>query len=123
MCTSFVDMNASAVLKSDGYLTLSQQALIELLSRDSFFAPELEIYIGIRQWTEVNGVPIAECRPLLLVVRLYLLPLRELLSNVRQSGCYKPDEILDAITIIEHKSPLEVKQRGMLSELKIGWDT
>ena len=116
VCTLFVDMNASAVLKNDGYLSLSQQAMVELLSRDSFFAPEIEIYQGIRQWMEVNEVSIDECRPLLKVVRLHLLPVKELLSNVRHSGCYGPDEILDAITIIEQKKPVEFQQRGILTQ-------
>ena len=116
VCTFFVDMNASAVLKSEGYISLSQQALVELLSRDSFFAPEIEIYQGIHQWMEINEVPIDGCKPLLKAVRLHLLPTKELLSNVRHSGCYEPDEILDAITIIEQKKPLDVQQRGMLSE-------
>ncbi len=119
VCTFFVDMNASAVLKNEGFLSLSQQALIELLSRDSFFAPEIEIYQGIRKWMEVNEVLIDDCKPLLKVIRLHLLPTKDLLSNVRHSGCYQPDQILDAITIIEQKKPLEVQQRGMLSEFII----
>lgn len=123
VCTFFVDMNASAVLKSEGYLLLSQQALVELLSRDSFFAPEIEIYNGIRRWMEANDVPISECQSLLKVVRLHLLPMDDLLAGVRHSGCYGPDQILDAITLIQDKKHLDWQQRGMLSELVGVWVT
>lgn len=116
VCTFFVDMNASAVLKSEGYLSLPQQALVELLSRDSFFAPEIDIYNGIRRWMEANEVPIAECQPLLKMVRLHLLPMEDLLAGVRHSGCYGPNEILDAITLIQNCKPQEWGQRGMLSK-------
>ena len=116
VCTTFVDMNASAVMKSDGFLSLSQQALIELLSRDSFFAPELEIYQGIRKWMEANEEPSSACKNLLKTVRLQLLPMKELLADVRHTGFYDPDEILDAITVIEENKPSEFNQRGMLSK-------
>lgn len=55
-CSTFVDMHASEVMKSDGFLSLSQSALTELISRDSFFASEMEIYHGIVRWMKHNRV-------------------------------------------------------------------
>ena len=115
-CTVFMDMNATQVMKSDGFLSLSKQALVDVLSRDSFFAPEIEIYQGVRRW-------MAHCedlqdgtKELLSVVRLQLIPMSVLLQEVRQSGFFDPNAILDAITMMNTKKPIELGQRGLLGK-------
>ena len=115
-CTTFVDMHASAVMKNEGFLSLTQQAITELLSRDSFFAPELEIYHGICRWMESNEVDPTTAKSLLQVVRLQLLPIEELLGEVRQSTLYEANDILDAITMINLKKQIELNQRGFLGK-------
>ena len=114
-CASFVDLNAQAVMKSEGFLCLSQQALIKLLSRDSFFSPELEIYHGIQRWIEQNEVSSDGCKGLLKVVRLQLIPLKSLLGEIRQSELYEANDILDAIAMVNQKKPIDLNQRGLLS--------
>lgn len=42
-CASFIDMNAQSVMKTEAFLSLTQQSLIELVSRSSFCSPELEV--------------------------------------------------------------------------------
>jgi BTB/POZ domain-containing protein 9 len=113
-CASFVDLNAPAVMKSDGFLTLSHQALIQVISRDSFYSPELDIYLGIKRWRENNELDPSELKSLLKVVRLQLLPMESLLNEVRQSGLYEANDILDAITMINQKKPIDLDQRGLL---------
>ena len=119
-CCTFVDMHASEVMKSDGFLSLSQLALRELISRDSFYAPEMEIYHGIVHWMEHNKVQPEESRELLKVVRLQLMPLSDLLREIRKSGLFDPDDILDAVEMIDQKPAIELHQRGMLSEWQMG---
>lgn len=116
-CSTFVDAHAAEVMKSDGFLSLSQSALTELCNRDSFFAPEIDIYRGIVRWVTHNEVDAEVSRSLLKVVRLQLIPLEHLLKEIRSSKLFDPDDILDAITLFTTKEPIELDQRGMLSEL------
>ncbi len=115
-CSTFVDMHASEVMKSEGFLSLSQLALMELCARDSFFAPEIEIYEGIVRWMRQNGIQPEEARELLRVIRLQLIPLLELLQEIRQSEMFEADDILDAISMKNLKREIELEQRGLLSK-------
>lgn len=114
-CTSFIDMNATEVLKTEGFLTLSYSALNELVTRDSFYAPEIDIYHGVIKWKEHNPDRREESKELLKGIRLQLIPLNDLLKEVRKSGHFKPDDILDAISLVERGSSVELGHRGLLS--------
>ena len=100
---------------SEGFLSLSQAALVDLLSRDSFFAPEIEIFKAVIRWMEKHDVSIEDARDLLKVVRLQLVTRNDLFSVIRPSGVYQPDQILDALQWQSEKNPLELQQRGLLS--------
>ena len=100
---------------SEGFLSLSQAALIDLLSRDSFFAPEIEIFRAIVQWKEKNNVSVDDARELLKVVRLQLVSNNELFNIIRPSGLYQPDQILDALHCQAEKKPQDLRHRGLLS--------
>lgn len=115
-CSTFVDMHATDVMKSDGFLSLSQTALTELIARDSFFAPESEVYRGVKCWMEHNGVAKEEAGELLAGIRLQLIPQGYLLKEIRQCDLFDPDRILDALTLISLKSSSELGHRGLLSK-------
>ena len=115
-CSTFVDAHAAEVMKSDGFLSLSLSALTELSDRDSFFAPEIDIYRGIVRWVGHNEVETEVSRRLLRVVRLQLIPMEHLLGEIRGSKLFDPDHILDAITMCTTKRSIELRQRGLLSE-------
>lgn len=53
-CLRFVDDHATVILKSGQFLQLSKEALIEVLRRDSFFAPEEEIFVAVSGWCKAN---------------------------------------------------------------------
>lgn len=114
-CTSFIDMNATEVLKSEGFLSLSQSALSDLVTRDSFYAPELDIYHGLIKWMEHNPDKREGSNELLKGIRLQLIPLGDLLHEVRTSGNFRPDDILDAISLVEHRTSVDLGHRGLLS--------
>lgn len=115
-CYTYIDSHATEMTSSEGFLALSQAALIDLLSRDSFFAPEIEIFRAIIQWMENNNVSVDEARGLLNVVRLQLVPNSDLFKIIRPTGLYEPDQILDALHCQAEKKPLELQQRGLLSK-------
>ena len=115
-CATFIDMHAPEVLKSDGFLILSHSALSELLERDSFFAPELDVYHGLLKWMDHHKECSSEFKGLLKLIRLQLFPMTSLLQEVRFSGHFNSDDILDAICLMDKGDSTELKHRGMLSE-------
>lgn len=50
----FMDCNASMMLTSADFQMLSQDCLCALLERDSFSAPEIEIFKAVVEWYENN---------------------------------------------------------------------
>jgi len=49
-----MDIHASEVIQHESFQQLSSSALTELISRDSFCAPEKEIFSGVRSWVNAN---------------------------------------------------------------------
>ncbi|CAN7988268.1 unnamed protein product [Ixodes hexagonus] len=111
-CRLFVDRHAAAILASDAFLTLSPEVLREMIGRDSFFAPEVDIFRAVCAWVGHN--PAADPKPILEMVRLSLLTVPELLNVVRPSDLVGPDSILDAIQLCTEMRDAERPYRGCL---------
>lgn len=83
-----------------------------LLKRDSFFAPEVEIFRGVCKWCKANTDHddlVMNC------VRLPLMNVQDLLSVVRPAGLVKPDALLDAIDERTNARLSRLAHRGKLS--------
>uniref|UniRef100_A0A8W8HWW3 BTB/POZ domain-containing protein 9 n=1 Tax=Magallana gigas TaxID=29159 RepID=A0A8W8HWW3_MAGGI len=97
VCKEFIDKNAQEILVNETFFTLSQSSIKELISRDSFCAPENTIFNAVVKWTEHNQgqdpSPILEC------IRLPLMSMNDLLNVVRPTSLVSPDSILDAIKL------------------------
>jgi BTB/POZ domain-containing protein 9 len=92
-----------------------QAAVDQLLSRDSFCAPEIDIFKAVREWTQVNvDADTSECEMLVAHVRLPLMKLDELLNIVRPSMLIQPDRLLDAIKEQSEKRDMDLHYRGCL---------
>lgn len=50
-----MDANATDLLKLDSFKTLSQESMCGLLARDSFFAPEVNIFVAVTDWCKFNS--------------------------------------------------------------------
>jgi len=59
-CCTYMDRHAADIIQSDSFLTLSPTALREVVSRDSFCAPEIEIFKALTSWSERNKVSLNE---------------------------------------------------------------
>ncbi|XP_062427956.1 BTB/POZ domain-containing protein 9 isoform X3 [Rhea pennata] len=112
MCCMFMDRNAQEVLSSEGFLTLSKAALLNIVLRDSFAAPEKDIFQALMNWCKHN--PKENHAEIMQAVRLPLMSLTELLNVVRPSGLLSPDAILDAIKIRSESRDMDLNYRGML---------
>lgn len=54
VCMTFMDRNSTELLTSSSFKTLSQDSLCALLDRDSFFAPEVQIFNAVHEWCKNN---------------------------------------------------------------------
>ncbi|XP_012538493.1 BTB/POZ domain-containing protein 9 [Monomorium pharaonis] len=112
VCFEYMDVHAVEVIKHESFLQLSSCALTELISRDSFCAPEIEIFSAVRSWVNANSdVDPAE---VLTQLRLSLIPLSDLLTIVRTSQLISPDALLDAITVQTETQDSKLPYRGHL---------
>ncbi|VDP04760.1 unnamed protein product [Soboliphyme baturini] len=108
-CLEFVDRCALEVLNSEGFMALSS-VIKEIISRDSFFVPEIEVFKAVREWARVN--PTLDLQEVLSAVRLPLISLENLLNCVRPSGIVSADDILDTIKTQSEKIDSQLKYRG-----------
>ncbi|XP_018331680.1 BTB/POZ domain-containing protein 9 [Agrilus planipennis] len=111
VCHTFLDQNASEILVHESFAQLSQASLVELLKRDSFFAPEVEIFRGVAAWYKANEDKddlVMSC------VRLPLMTVSDLLSVVRPASLVKPDTLLDAIAERTNARLSSLQHRGQL---------
>uniref|UniRef100_A0A8C5MNM5 BTB/POZ domain-containing protein 9 n=1 Tax=Leptobrachium leishanense TaxID=445787 RepID=A0A8C5MNM5_9ANUR len=111
-CYMFMDRNAQEVISSDGFLTMSKAALLDIVRRDSFAAPEKDIFQALVRWSRHN--PKEKHAEIMEAVRLPLMSLTELLNVVRPSGLLSPDSILDAIKVRSESRDMDLNYRGML---------
>lgn len=54
MCHEFMDKHAVEIIQHESFMQLSSTALIELISRDSFYAPEIDIFSAVTSWVVAN---------------------------------------------------------------------
>ncbi|XP_076632328.1 BTB/POZ domain-containing protein 9-like [Colletes latitarsis] len=54
VCHDYMDKHACEVIQHESFLQLSATALNELISKDSFYAPEIDIFLAVRSWVQAN---------------------------------------------------------------------
>ncbi|KAL7306296.1 hypothetical protein TKK_0001726 [Trichogramma kaykai] len=111
-CYEFMDKHAMEIMEHESFLQLSSSALEDLLTRDSFYASEINIFLSVHSWVKAN--PHVKADDILSQVRLSLISISDLLSVVRPTGLISPDAILDAIAINTQTRNLHLRHRGFL---------
>lgn len=81
VCHTFIDRNAKDLLTHASFLALSKDSLCDILARDSFFAPEVMIFVAVREWCRKNNDE-ADIQNVVKHVRLPLMKLEHLLTEV-----------------------------------------
>lgn len=84
----------------------------QLISRDSFCAPEIEIFRAVREWVRHN--PDEPPESIFGQIRFSLMKLEDLLNIVRPTGLVAPDLILDAIKEQSEMRDMDRRYRGFL---------
>ncbi|XP_063904588.1 BTB/POZ domain-containing protein 9-like [Zophobas morio] len=96
-CYSFVDLNTSQVVTSDSFTDLSQKSIIKLLQRNSFVAPEIEIFKSVAKWCKINNDVddlVIQC------VRLSSMTVVDIVTTVWPSKLFNSEKLLEAIAEI-----------------------
>lgn len=118
-CLSFLDRNAVEVLSTEGFSCLTKPALIEIIERDSFCAPENQIFRAVVEWVEsAEEMSDVDFKDILDKVRLPLISLHDLFNIVRPSDLFSADAILDAIRIKTESRVNEMNFRGHLGKFR-----
>ncbi|KAB0403052.1 hypothetical protein E2I00_018786 [Balaenoptera physalus] len=112
MCSMFMDRNAQEVFSSQGFLSLSKTALLNIVLKDSFAAPEKDIFLALLTLCKHNSKE--NHAEIMQAVCLPLMSLTELLNDVRPLGLWSPDAILDAIKVQSESQDMDFNYRGML---------
>merc|ERR1712012_1154042 len=113
-CCFFMDRHAVDVIQHESFSNLSGDCVRDIISRDSFCAPEVEIFKAVYNWVKVNEASPDECSQILNEVRLSLIPTQDLLKVVRPTNLVQPDVLLDAIQSRTESRDMELKYRGYL---------
>lgn len=114
-CLNFLDRNAVEVLSTDGFSCLTKSSLVEIIKRDSFCAPENQIFRAVKEWVEAaEEISDESIRDILDKVRLPLISLHDLFNIVRPSQLFSADAILDVIRIKTESRVNEMNFRGHL---------
>lgn len=116
-CLSFLDRNAVEVLSTDGFSCLTKSSLVEIIKRDSFCAPENQIFRAVKEWVEAaEEISDESMKDILDKVRLPLISLNDLFNIVRPSQLFSADAILDVIRIKTESRVNEMNFRGHLGK-------
>jgi BTB/POZ domain-containing protein 9 len=113
-CVRFIDRNCMILIKNNSLMQLSCDSLASIISRDSFCAPELDIFNIVKRWHELNGSLDKPKRELIEKIRLPLMKLDELLNAVRESNLIESNLILDAIKLKHESTDMSLNYRGCL---------
>lgn len=98
-CISFMDKNATEVMKDESFYLCSGSCIKEIINRDSFCAPEVEIFRAVQEWIRRNpSLKEEEMDEIRSCVRLDLLSVEDMLTVVRPSNLFDRDRLLDAIS-------------------------
>lgn len=54
VCYEFMDKHAPEIIQHETFFQLSSCALNDLLARDSFYAPEIDIFLAVQSWVKAN---------------------------------------------------------------------
>jgi BTB/POZ domain-containing protein 9 len=116
-CHVFMDKHTSEVLANDCFSDLTQISMIKLLQRDSFFAPEIEIFKSVAKWCKTNNDIddlVVQC------VRLSWLTVVEIVSIVWPSKLVNSENLLQAIAeIVEVKPKLSCCRAKLLTDVNV----
>ncbi len=108
-CVNYINFHATSILVQKPFFTLSAEILADILSSDSFAAPELDIFKVVIKWIEQN--PGEDIKSVTSKLRLYLISFKDLLNVVRKSGKISEASLMEVMK-------MKAKRNGLIYYLK-----
>ncbi|KAM0736057.1 BTB/POZ domain-containing protein 9 [Formica fusca] len=112
VCLEYMDRHASKILQHESFLQLSPTVLSELISRDSFYASELDIFLAVDSWVKAN--PEVNNREVIAQLRLSLISKVDLVTIVRKATFITETDIINAVQVRLLGKQSELPYRGRL---------
>merc|ERR1719334_1221389 len=106
----FMDRHAMEILNHESFFGMSEVAVKQIISRDSFCAAEVDIFRAVSAWSKAN--PSLDVQPILSEIRLSLFTINDLLKVVRPTDLMPADVLLDAIQSRTESRDTELRYRG-----------
>ncbi|CAM1154111.1 BTBD9 (predicted) [Pycnogonum litorale] len=117
-CLVFMDRHALEIVQHESFLLLSAAALKFVISRSSFYAPEIDIFCSVLKWKKQNNPE--DCGnsdiidTILNAIRFPLICIDDLLDIVRPSKPLSPDAVLDVIKVQRKCKNVDLNHRRIL---------
>eukprot|EP00731_Ephydatia_muelleri_P000180 Em0001g180a len=112
-CLQFVDHHTKEVLTGPSFLPLPKECVLAILSRDSLYVPEEEIFHAVTRWMDHNHHN-KDIKDIIACVRLSEISPSVLFALVEPLGFFDGQCILDALRIQMKPELLEMRSRGRL---------
>jgi len=101
VCLGFVAAHASALLKSDEFLSLSEDTIVDLLDRHDIDMKEIDVFLAVKTWGEHHAIESGITVQKVLEninqrIRFALMSQDELFEQVEPSGVAPSKMIMDA---------------------------
>ena len=96
-CLHYCDEHTTAILKSENLLSLTEDALKSVISRDTLNVAELSILEALLQWKKHNQRSTEEMKELLECIHLTRFSPQELFERVELQGLFTGEQILAAV--------------------------
>ena len=112
-CLQFIESHTSEVLRHQSLLSLPQECLRAIISRDTFVAPEVEIFKAVQRWKEHKEKTVDEISKLLECIRLSeFSSAEEIFSQVEPTGLLDDKTILAGVRVLCKPCVSEMNPRG-----------
>ncbi|CAM1332000.1 BTBD9 (predicted) [Pycnogonum litorale] len=117
-CLVFMDRHALEIVQHESFLLLTAAALKFVISRGSFYAPEIDIFRFVLKWKKQN-IP-EDCGnseiidTIIDAIRFPLISVDDLLDVVRPSKLLSLDAVLDVIKVQRKCKNIDLNHRGIL---------
>ncbi|CAI8009655.1 BTB/POZ domain-containing protein 9 [Geodia barretti] len=111
-CLDFIEnpSNTSAILKSEEFLELPKDYLKEVISRDTFVAPENDILQAVLKWKAHNEEE--DIAGIVEQIRLSRFTAMEIFTIVEPTGLFTETDILDGIRVVNTADLSRTRPRG-----------
>lgn len=114
-CLEFIKnkTHTTQVLRHASLLSLPEQSLIAMISRDTLVVPEIEVFKAVQRWKEHNNKSVEEIGELLKCVRLSEFSSAEqIFTEVEPTGLIESKTILSGVRVLCKPCIGEMRPRG-----------